>query len=639
MSYLSPLRLHFAGRFQASPSTVNNDPLHYDNSTFVAAFQERQTGNTPDQINGWWNPRGDAAWRLIGCRVTAAWSATGKPAADDDAVRHCLIADSDRKVTAKLVDLDSEQQLVSEIWGLEVRICEADGTALLRGRFEPAAFSDVWDRATTGGGDSGAGAMYQSVLSDLHWGDLSGSPFLQELRTATVNRLLSIKFNVDGYNMDFRSPDFTRGRIVGTIGPAASGEPRHFLSGRQFLTTGLSPANFFVPAGKINFCAAVVDRAGGKIYLDLGNALPSARPAGDPVDLGALSLACVVAGAGGLSLLPIGEVPYKEAGWYEQTAGVVELPPGRRLTEQELDVIARNPLALLLPDATGQPALGIAESPGGLHVRADQFVFRLEPGERAEVRLCATRWGLPYAGARILSMLDPGGLQPASPLGQAPAVAVPAQAIDFPARVVTDAAGMAVLPITSSDPGSPRGYIDGQVYGVRPALEETLVPAAHYPFNPWNFISLLVYSSFRPDEPPTWHGSMRPIFEQYANLYPVMKDFLDLGNYASVCANRRLLQLAFALDPADPNSMPVTRDLSRAKRRAILRWLADDPPLEGTAPAPPSPVAVPVPAVSPTAPVRPTEGGKTAAARQRLGLRLPGVHGDLSGGARRGAGP
>src|SRR5438094_673098 len=128
MSYLNLLRLHFAGRFQAAPSTVNNDTTHYSNATFRPEYQQPQA---PGHPNGWWNPRGDADWRLIGCKVTAAWRADGSPTADDDPVRSCWIADSDRRVAAKLVDLDPQQQLVSEIWGLEVRICQADGTTLL----------------------------------------------------------------------------------------------------------------------------------------------------------------------------------------------------------------------------------------------------------------------------------------------------------------------------------------------------------------------------------------------------------------------------------------------------------------------------------------------------------------------------
>src|SRR5947209_13514572 len=113
MSYLNPMRLHFAGRFQAAPSTVNNDFTHYDNATFKPAYQQMQTA-TPS--NGSWNPRGDADWRLIGCQVTAAWHTNGTAAGGDDLILTCLIADSDRQVAAKLVDLDPQQQLASAIW-------------------------------------------------------------------------------------------------------------------------------------------------------------------------------------------------------------------------------------------------------------------------------------------------------------------------------------------------------------------------------------------------------------------------------------------------------------------------------------------------------------------------------------------
>ncbi len=87
MSYLNPLRLHFAGRFQAAPSTINNDPTHFDNTTFQPQYQQRQP-----QI-GWWNPAGDAEWRLIGCNVTAAWLSDGSQAASGDPILTCLVAD------------------------------------------------------------------------------------------------------------------------------------------------------------------------------------------------------------------------------------------------------------------------------------------------------------------------------------------------------------------------------------------------------------------------------------------------------------------------------------------------------------------------------------------------------------------
>src|SRR3712207_8496379 len=48
MSYLNPLRLHFAGQFQASISTVNNDPVHYDNARFKPQYQDRSEEHTSE---------------------------------------------------------------------------------------------------------------------------------------------------------------------------------------------------------------------------------------------------------------------------------------------------------------------------------------------------------------------------------------------------------------------------------------------------------------------------------------------------------------------------------------------------------------------------------------------------------------
>jgi hypothetical protein len=91
-----------------------------------------------------------------------------------------------------------------------------------------------------------------------------------------------------------------------------------------------------------------------------------------------------------------------------------------------------------------------------------------------------------------------------------------------------------------------------------------------------------------------------------------------------------MLHLAFGLDVANPNSMPVTRDLSWAKRQAILTWLKGPnpsanpppPPLEGTKPAPASALAAASPASAPAAaaPAGPPKGGKTHAMARRLSI-------------------
>ena len=188
---------------------------------------------------------------------------------------------------------------------------------------------------------------------------------------------------------------------------------------------------------------------------------------------------------------------------------------------------------------------------------------------------------------------------------------------------------MAHLRFTCGDPGNVRWFngeqdygIDGQVYGVRPAFVDQSLDGG--PVNQWDFVSFLIWSAWSAaDNPPTW-TDVEPIFRQYANLYPVMSRFLDLGGYASVVENAWLLQLAFALPVDDPNHMPVTRDLSPAKRAAIMAFLAD--PSEGDGVRPPAARPAAAPDVAPgrrdaAAAAKFAQGGKTAAAARRLVLQ------------------
>lgn len=577
MSYLGPLRLHFAGGFQAAVSTVNNDRTHFDNATFQPVFQQRGDNAHP---NGWWNPRGDGDWRLIGCTVRSAWMGDGTAADADDPVLTMLIADSDRAAPAKLVDLDTDQQMVSTIWGLEMRICAPDGTTLVRGSFEPIGFMDIWVRSLSGKGSGTMGAMFQSVLTGVEWGDVTASPFLSQLRDQYGGSRLSVKFNVDGYQMDFADPRFTIGRITGSIGPAAPAEPDHLVRGRQFVAT---------PDNKLKMCAAALDPATAKLYLDLGNVLQTDTIGGEITKRGALSLSA--------GTEPICPVPYGDAAWYERTAGVIALPVDRTLTDAQLELIANTALSLEL---AGTPDVQEVSK----YVRPDQFVFRLSPGESVTARLYATNLGAPLADATVYNVIDTSAL-----------ASDPPEAIDFPDTVVTGPDGVAELTISGSDPGNPRVYIDGQVYAIRPSLQPPTTPV-----NPSNFISVLLFDAFEIEEPPTWYPALQPIFQQFANLYPVMQGFLDLSDYDSVVANRELLLLAFGLDISDPNSMPVTRDLSPAKRAAILTFLTD--PQQGV---PPPPATAPArAAVAPEPAAGPEMRAGTMAALARIKSGQPG---------------
>ena len=293
-----------------------------------------------------------------------------------------------------------------------------------------------------------------------------------------------MKFNVDGFSMT-PGARFMTGRIVGTIGPAGPDEPRHFVAGRQFMATaGPGAAAFFAPAGEVNFCVAAVDHATRRVYLDLGNALPTTAPGGPHVRARrprAVPGACRAGGGSGWRAQSIGVLSaayYTDPAWYPATAGIAVFPPDRPLTDDELAAVSRRPaLRWSRPAPGGQPTVLISEPADGLFVRADQFVFRLSPGERRRWSCTPPGSGARTPGAGVITVPVPEQLQPDSPLapGQAPPVAVPADAVQYPVRVVTDARGRARLRMRARDPGRPRDYIDGQVYALCPVLEETIV--------------------------------------------------------------------------------------------------------------------------------------------------------------------
>ena len=112
MSYLRSPRIHFAGRFQADVSTVSNDVHHFDVRGFVPDYQNPMDVEDEKIVryNGYWNPVGTAAWRLLGCRVTSA-VLDGRvfTRSDEDPVAGLLVTGSADRVAGKLVDLDPQQ--------------------------------------------------------------------------------------------------------------------------------------------------------------------------------------------------------------------------------------------------------------------------------------------------------------------------------------------------------------------------------------------------------------------------------------------------------------------------------------------------------------------------------------------------
>lgn len=634
MSYLDSPRIHFRGWFQADVSTINNDVRFFQNDSFVPEYQQLDS-------NGSWNPRGTAVFRILDCSVTGGFlDGRALTTSQDDPVIGQTLQNAVDRAPGKLVDLDPQQQMVSMIFGMQVRVDGPHADALFQGNFYPAPFTNLWKRQQHGPKtDQQLCAYYQSVLDNVVWSENIESTLLKKLKDATQDDMLSINFNVYGFGRDPSQPRYTMGHLVGTIGPYLSGEPKQFVLGRQMIT--FAP-NWPVPDTNVNSLQAKLAADGNSLTADFGNTFPIVDSSGAPTDLGPVQLGVLrtnpqehITTVESSELVLLGDVPYRNETWYTQTAGVQTFDLTGNTDAQQL--LGGNPLVLVTPTPGSPPPstynVLMQESIDGVYVRADSFVYRLNPGETQQVEFYATRFGKPLASSAIdLSATEgfmggSGGGKtispPPRPTAAIPDIGTPTEALEYLTSISTDASGRATLDLTASadGPGNPRGYIAGQLYGIGYQLAQQ---PAGYISNIMNYVSVLVFDKKVVPDKPTWYQDIQPLLTQYGNLYPIMSQYVvDLTKYESVIHRIQILQLAFSLPLRDPNHMPVTRDLGAGDRDTILKWLSspgpDGNPLLGSPPIEPVLLAAPAPPAEQPEEVEaePLQGaGKTLVIRQ-----------------------
>ena len=610
MSYLDSPRIHFRGWFQADVSTINNDVRFFQNDSFVPEYQQLNT-------NGSWNPRGTAVFRMLDCSVTGGFlNGRALSTSQDDPVIGLTLQNAVDRAPGKLVDLDPQQQMVSMIFGMQVRVAGPHAEALFEGNFYPAPFINLWKRQQTGPKtDQQLCAYYQSVLDNVVWAENLDSTLLNTLKDTTQDDMLSINFNVYGFGRDPSQPRYTMGHLVGTIGPYLSGEPKQFVLGRQMIT--FAP-NWPVPDTNVNSLQAKLSTDGNSLTADFGNTFPIVDSSGAPTNLGPVQLGVLrtnpqqhITTVDNSGLVLIGEVPYLNEPWYTQTAGVQTFDLTANAEAQQL--LVGNPLVLVTPTPGSPPPATynvlMQESIDGQYVRADSFVYRLNPGDTEQVDFYATRFGKPLASS-VINLSSTEGFMggsgggktispPPRPAAAIPDIGTPTDALNYSTSITTDANGHASLDLTASadGPQNPRGYIAGQLYGIAYQLAEQ---PAGYISNIMNYVSVLVFDKKVVPDKPTWYQDIQPLLTQYGNLYPIMSQYVvDLTKYESVIHRIQILQLAFSLPLRDPNHMPVTRDLGAGDRDTILKWLSspgpDGRPLLGSPPIEPVLLAAPAP--------------------------------------------
>ncbi len=597
MSYLNIPRLHFAGKFQADPSTVNNNDNNWDPRTTLSNDR-----NAPGWV--YWNPNGTHNWKLVECAVRGAANDKGQftaPSSDPIIGAQVLSAGN---YPAKLVDLDPDNQGLSQIWGLHVQVSIADPTdrtkvlASVAGKMPPTAFGDLWNRAANAPrpGMPTMSASFQAVLEEVTWVNASASPILAALQKISPTSL-SIRFTVDSYQPNSNERNFTYGRVVGTIGPVFSSDAPRSTSRRLAPVFAGPPSimSSFGPAG------AAWDAKRNVLILDLGNCMPTngVPPASGPSvpengwPVIASTLQLTIGGASASSAIRLKSGADFLAGrtaatlptfsfdtsTYLNYAGIVEIP----VPPDQVPQLLASPLTLTNVSVS-PPVIAVQEEPEGRYVDVDVPFFRLNPGDSGQVTLWATKFGQPWKGASLSLALD--GVTPAGnggPWNNSD----PQNALALSSNTATtDATGAAKVTLAASDPGTPRMYPDGnpgpdgQVYWVTG------------PWAAWGQIFLfsgapinvLLFSAYPMPPQPNWDEHVGPILSNYARMYPYMKGIMDIGDYATVVQNASAIGKVLNLPQSNPHHMPIVRDLSRDKLAMINHWLANGMPKSASPP-------------------------------------------------------
>jgi hypothetical protein len=633
MSYLDAPRFHFFGNFFANPSTINNATENYA----LDAVYNNQPASSVNPSSVWWNPVGQAFFRIPGpsgqltpapaCTVTGAYD-SGGPVTSDPLIGASfvsILAGGPPAQYGRLADLDPDQQVRSMVVGLTMQLTLPGASApALTGSILPMTITDIWGRIITGAtsGLNTPACLYQSVMTNLQWGDVSSSPLLQQLQSQSP-AMLSFKANVDNYDGTPTSPTFNYGRIAGTIGPYADGEPLHFVAKRK-MSLNSSLVTF---QGRPLVNNVPFQVSGSILTIDLGNAISTSRAdaASPPVANNLGPVNAVIDPAGANIAVPIYSTPDDYERQYAAYAGIFTIA----LSAGAASAIVDKPvgLGLSLPQAMpaafigrdvallkeglsvsagaqqsvpAGPEIGVAEDPTGYYAGVDYNAIRVEADAPswaqtpnavsgaaitadAPIPLVCTKFGQPAANVEITITNVVNTYQFPDAEGNFPAINnSPMTAISFPCKVTTDGNGRAAItftagPLDPSQRDARRADIDGQIYTFNHTW--TTDPQGQLP----QPITVLVFENTPYVQSPTWTDDVSPILTQYARLYPFMKGLIDLSNYGSVTDTQfgwaAAIQAMISLPADDPAYMPVTRDLSLLHRDMILRWYQAGAPL------------------------------------------------------------
>ncbi|MCM8537772.1 MAG: hypothetical protein NE334_17655 [Lentisphaeraceae bacterium] len=374
--------------------------------------------------------------------------------------------------------------------------------------------------------------------------------------------------------------DFSYGAIYGIIGPSSPTEPDYFVGSRAMYPTGE------VSAEKNSYFYAYMKTSvmGGEnvVHLNLGNALnpkpnPVSGPAGtelfkfkgtDNLYLVSFDDNSVDPSAGTKlhsSPLEIG------ADFALNKAGLINVKVNADVSKKRLGLVQEN---------NGVSTLLLVENADGYFMRADRFVYRMNPGydtsavmdmgSTANVDVMVYKFGEAVADEEVFlkqmssnaatsytnQTVGTGGTNGIADLEK------PSEALIISKdSLKTDSNGRARFRLSCTDPTDWDG-MDGQVYILKYGFSDDKLNKS-YQKPKDDKVSIHVYSSN-----PTRTG--KELLLEYGEIYPVMS---WLQNEEKLQEKKGMIMNVLQQPINSVAHMPVSRDLSLAKRDKILAWL------------------------------------------------------------------
>jgi hypothetical protein len=586
MSYFSYPRINFYGRFFTDPSTVNNDPTHYNVSN--------------DPPSPWQSPDGLHQFKLEDCTVVSAIGPKGEV---QDPLVNLPIITTNLPSPAKIADLDVYQQGVPTIFGMQVSI-PISSTVSLTGIVDPAVLNQLWWVSVLAtrswqdsdylmdsfGGDMNACGIFQSVIRvpQENWPADAISPMLALLKQRTTlengSYLISIRFVMDGYRNVPEDKNYQTGRITGSLGPVLGREPRYNAGARWMWGRTQDKSNPW-NWPMFNNVQFKVDSERKLLILDLANGICRQTAGGAPVDLGTLT-AWIVPPQG--EKVSLGNVDYSEF-CYNLYSHVVEIP----LTDEQWSLAAQSQIQLTMSRTDMGPTLIFSEKVNQTNIEVEVRPIRIAgaPGTTASTQVYVSKMCKPLAGKQLkLDIISvhgdtPGATVPPSNPGNTPQAFGAITASITP----TDAFGYATVTIkVLKDPGFRTPLLDGQLYFINlydPDESGTL------PLSQSSIISCLAWSDYQVNENPSWEEVQR-LFAGFVKLFPGMTKKINLSDFPTfqtfslnppwaaydaspgpLGLDRGAIGFYMTRDITDPRYMPVTRDMSPARVLTILHYI------------------------------------------------------------------